>query len=175
MEVAVWQAVKKSLGRQEFVTRHPYPFLLKRQPTPSQTSIKVPENLDDFDGERPSFHTDVVDVGTVKPPAPHKLAGATVLPVVKKPTNPFPDRISVGRATNCDVVIRDNSVSKLHGHFVVTAEHTEFVDLKSANGTKINGKLVPKRTAVRCSSGDTIVFGGVAVQFLDAKALWELL
>ena len=39
-----------------------------------------------------------------------------VVAVKKNPDNPFPDRLTIGRATNCDVVIRLAFVSKVHAH-----------------------------------------------------------
>src|SRR4051812_43525910 len=70
-----------------------------------------------------------------------------VLLVRKAEGNPYPDRISVGRARNCDVSIRDPSVSKLHAHFKVRdGGGYELVDLDSQNGTCVNGRpLAPNR------------------------------
>lgn len=171
-DIAVWLERKKSLSRQTFVEQHRYPFLLKRAlPIGGKAES---EEEEDF-AERLSFHTNVVDTPTGTVPSAGKLAGGLVMPIVKKPENPFPDRVSVGRAQNCDVVIRDPSISKLHGHFrALGVSEADFTDLKSANGTKVNGKLV-QSTAVRVVSGDTMIFGSIVVQFLDAKRLWELL
>ncbi len=169
--VGEWQALKKSMARQAFTEKFPHPFLIRR------IAPEKDKDGDDF-GDRLSFHTNVVDSahgGVIPGVTPGKLLGGIVLPIVKKPSNPFPDRISVGRALNCDVVVRDGSVSKLHGHFkVLGAGEAEFSDLKSANGTKVNGKPVTTAPA-KLTSGDTIIFGGVALQFLDAKRLWEIL
>ncbi|HTU58032.1 MAG TPA: hypothetical protein VMF89_06355, partial [Polyangiales bacterium] len=49
-----------------------------------------------------------------------------ILPLRKGEGRPFPERISVGRATNCDVVIRDASISKLHGHFRDVSQELAF-------------------------------------------------
>jgi hypothetical protein len=56
-----------------------------------------------------------------------------------------PDRISLGRARNCDIVLRDPSVSKLHAHFRVKDDGKfDLVDRLSENGTEINGaRLLP--------------------------------
>src|SRR3954469_22725095 len=50
--------------------------------------------------------------------APDPSGGVNeVLPIRKAAGNPYPDRISIGRARNCDIVVRHESVSKLHAHF----------------------------------------------------------
>jgi FHA domain-containing protein len=60
-------------------------------------------------------------------------------PLKKRITSPFADRISIGRASNVDVVIRSRVVSKLHAHFVLDGEGAPTVtDLDSHNGTFIN-------------------------------------
>ena len=173
-DLVEWQAVKKSLTRDAFGRKYPHPFLIRRAPRTSEAGEGAGG---DFGGERLGFHTNVVDGGATPevPGGSVRLSGATVIPVAKKPTNPYPERISVGRALNCDVVIRDGSVSKLHGHFKpIGPGEAELVDRDSANGTKVNGTPVgddPQRVV----SGDTIIFGTIAVQFLDAKKLWDLL
>ena len=95
---------------------------------------------------------------------------------MKAPRKPFPERISVGRALNCDVVLREASVSKLHAHFQkVLPDEALITDVKSANGTRVNGKKIGAGMAVRVVSGDTIQFGGVVVVFVSPKALYDLL
>jgi hypothetical protein len=157
-----WHAQKRQLTRDAFAVRYPHPFLIR---------YGDPEQI-----EKLSFHTQVGS-SRVGLPAVNEIwtQGGMVLPVVKKPENPYPERISVGRALNCDLVIRDGTVSKLHGHFTaVGPSEAQLVDRGSANGTVLKGSPV-KGDPVRVVSGDTITFGAVNVQFVDAKRLWELL
>ncbi len=37
--------------------------------------------------------------------------------IAKSEDSPYSDRFSVGRARNCDIVLRYASISKLHAHF----------------------------------------------------------
>src|SRR5262245_27832586 len=64
------------------------------------------------------FTTQVVETGKISS-LEEKGLSWEILPVAKAAGNPYPDRISIGRARNCDVVMRDPTVSKLHAHFRV--------------------------------------------------------
>jgi hypothetical protein len=159
-----WHAQKKAMTRDAFAAKYPHPFLI-RQGDPDQM-------------ERISFQT---QVGSPKQTAAdlERVAlwagGAIVVPVTKRPENPYPDRISIGRAQNCDVVIRDATVSKLHGHFSgLKPGEALLTDRGSHNGTSVNGSPV-KTDPVKVISGDKILFGDVHTQFVDARRLWDLL
>jgi hypothetical protein len=125
-----------------------------------------------------SFHTQVHGAQHRQ----HVHAGAAsdsevlVIPLQKAPGNPFPERISVGRAPNCDIVFRDPSVSKLHGHFRdVTAESAVFTDAKSANGTRLNGAAVAAGAAIEVKPFSYLVFGRIRVQLLSSADVYDWL
>ena len=98
-----------------------------------------------------------------------------MLEIIKAPGNPYPDRISVGRARNCDVVMRDPSVSKLHAHFRVGPMKLELVDIDSQNGTRVNGRALAPHQPQVVEAGDTILFGNVTTRMVDAHMLYDLL
>lgn len=173
---AEWQKVKRETKRDAFVARYSHPFLIRRRLV--QTMGVPTEVTDDAWTERIAFETSVVDPSAVPVTVPDggRLKGARIVAVVKAPGSPFQDRISVGRAQNCDVVLRDTSVSKLHAHFrPLGPSEAELCDVKSANGTSVNGRRLVPGKPVRVTSGDTIIFGGVAVQLVDARRLYDLL
>jgi len=101
--------------------------------------------------------------------------------VAKSDRNAWKNRISVGRATNNDIVLRHVSVSKLHAHFFVRAtprpghpplEELVLTDAGSANGTRVNGASVKEGEAgVVVKPGDSIGFGEVHSDLLDAGML----
>ena len=69
----------------------------------------------------------------------------------------FIERVSVGRATNNDIVIRDDSVSKLHAWFARGEEGNIYVaDAGSRNKTLLNGVAIPLQTPEETNSGDAI-------------------
>jgi len=95
--------------------------------------------------------------------------------IIKRPGNPYPDRISVGRALNCDIVLRFPVVSKLHAHFSRSPEgRLQLYDLGSANGTWHNGRRVDVGERIVLDARDQLSFGGVHCQVVDANGLYEL-
>lgn len=84
------------------------------------------------------------------------------------------DRISVGRALNKDIVLRDASVSKLHGWFELHEQRDfSLVDAGSKNQTYVNGTAITARRPFPLSPGDAIRFGSVAALLCEAEALWS--
>jgi hypothetical protein len=86
------------------------------------------------------------------------------------------DRISVGRARNKDIVLRDASVSKFHGWFEMDEYRTfHFADAGSKNGTTINGRRLEPRQPVAVNPGDALVFGSVEGLLCAPDLLWKAL
>jgi FHA domain len=84
------------------------------------------------------------------------------------------DRVSVGRAMNSDIVLRDGSVSKMHAWFE-QREDREFsiADAGSTNHTAVNGqKLTPRKLRPLCD-GDIIELGSVTALICSAETLWS--
>jgi hypothetical protein len=94
-------------------------------------------------------------------------------PLKKRIASPFADRISIGRASNVDVVIRSRLVSKLHAHVVLDGEHGPTVtDLDSHNGTFINSaRLAPHKAGV-ISNGDVVSFGQLHCEFAGSDVVY---
>jgi pSer/pThr/pTyr-binding forkhead associated (FHA) protein len=69
---------------------------------------------------------------------------------------------SVGRATACDYVIYDPTVSSRHAELVRLDDGWLIRDLGSLNGTRVNGWLVQEQ---RLRDGDTLTFGGSVFLF----------
>jgi pSer/pThr/pTyr-binding forkhead associated (FHA) protein len=128
-----------------------------------------------YEDEQVGFATQVVDPISLKRSTFRRPQNIEVLPIIKAPSNPYPDRVSVGRARNCDIVMRDPSISKLHAHFRVGGAKLELVDIDSQNGTRVNGRALPPHQPSPVESGDTILFGSVAAKLVDANALYDLL
>ena len=157
MNLDTLTALAQSLTREQFVARTPGLFLAV---------------LSSTEGVMMGFRTEIVRVASI----PRPTAPLAVHPLVKAEGNPYPDRISVGRARNCDIVLRAPSVSKLHAHFQVRrAGDYDLVDLGSHNGSRVNGARIAPQVPEPVASGDVVQFGDVAVQLVDASGLYPLL
>ena len=97
-----------------------------------------------------------------------------VWPMLKRTGNPFPDRLSVGRATNCDLVFRLSYVSKLHAH-IYAGTSLRIVDLGSSNGTKLNGEPLRPNREAPLRPGDVLTLGALELDVLDARRLQRTL
>jgi hypothetical protein len=150
-----------AVSREQFIAQLPHRFLVLATPL--------------VDEDPGGFATRVIDPMTLKKRALRPAKNVDVIEVVKAAGNPYPDRISIGRARNCDVVLRDPSVSKLHAHFRVGVPQMELVDIDSQNGTLVNGRKLAPHQPAAVSPGDQLTFGNVVTKLVDANALYDLL
>ncbi len=72
------------------------------------------------------------------------------------------DNISVGRAAENDVTIKDDAISKRQFHIKKTNKGYNLIDLKSANGTFVNGERVK---SVILKNKDIIKIGDEIIVF----------
>ncbi|MDZ4660083.1 MAG: FHA domain-containing protein [Pseudomonadota bacterium] len=70
-----------------------------------------------------------------------------------------------GRDENCDIKIPERKSSRRH--FEIARSQTGFVltDLGSANGTKVNQKIVKSKDSIVLSAGDIIKIGSLKIKF----------
>jgi hypothetical protein len=121
--------------------------------------------------QRPAFNAARVKLTLIK-------QGCFVVPLRKRELSgkTFSERISVGRARNNDVVLRDKSVSKFHAWFEVNEDGRFFLgDARSTNTTKLNGVVLGGQDLADVYPGDEITFGTVETSLCDATTLWEAL
>ncbi len=159
MESSELSDLASKLTSDEFAARFPHLFLL------------FYETVDPVGAS--SFATQVVskDQNRKKP-----TSELRVIPLVKAPANPYSDRISVGRARNCDVVLRNPSVSKLHAHIRREPNGSwVLIDVNSHNGTSIDGVRVLPSQPVVLRIGEQVTFGGMVVRVVDAAQLYLVL
>lgn len=124
-----------------------------------------------FDSESESVSFETVALTRRDDDAPQ---GRLVFPITKNEKNPWPERISLGRARNCDVVMRHPSVSKLHAHFFVGAPKLGFSDHKSTNGCKLNKIPLEPGERVSVSCGDLLCIGTVEATLYSPAGFFQL-
>jgi hypothetical protein len=100
-----------------------------------------------------------------------------VAPLRKRPIHgkPFADRISIGRARNNDIVLRQADVSKFHA-WLECDEDGEFyvADAGGRNPTTLRGQAITRQLEP-LRSGDVLTFGSVRAVYCHAGTLWEVL
>lgn len=75
-------------------------------------------------------------------------------------------RVLFGRASDCDVVITDTSVSRNHAELIKAEGAYLIKDLKSSNGVFVNGKKVQEHYLV---SGDIFTIGNHAYRYMEIE------
>jgi hypothetical protein len=158
VETTDLRQLAQSLTRREFIEKHSHFFLVLNAHGDSQKPMT-------------SFATEVM-------PSREALLEARdliVLPIVKSANSPFQAHISLGRARNCDIVIRHPSVSKLHARFRHEAEGSLLADAGSQNGTFVDGKRLLPNEAVPVAADSRLLFGSVPARYIDAGGLYTLL
>jgi len=95
----------------------------------------------------------------------------------KRPGNPFPNMISVGRAMKNDIAIVLETVSKVHAYFLNEGnERWSLADHKSKNGTFLNNKALEPSKSTPIRDGDVIRIGlEVSATFFGPKAFYTRL
>ena len=74
--------------------------------------------------------------------------------------------VVIGRSPDCQVVLKDFGISRNHAKLVVDEEGVRILDLKSKNGTQVNGVPIVE---ARLKDGDRILLG--KFQISVAKSL----
>ena len=77
---------------------------------------------------------------------------------------------TIGRDEDCDVVIRDATVSARHAEIVVRPETTTITNLMATNGTRVNGQQIQNAELV---DGDVLRIGQINLVFKDVPAMAE--
>ncbi len=118
----------------------------------------------------PSLPMDVAELRKRLYLAPH-----FALPIKKRElgAKPFAGKISVGRARNNDVVLRNATVSKFHAWFEVEDGRVKVADARSKNHTWMGGEALRPNEAVLVEPGRAIRFGRVVALVVSPESLWK--
>lgn len=98
-----------------------------------------------------------------------------IFPLSKKPGASFPDRITIGRTTNNDVVIADTSVSRLHAYVRRDGANWVVADAGSKNGSWLRGETLEPRKERPLPSRALLRLGDVELTFYSALDLYAAL
>jgi predicted component of type VI protein secretion system len=82
-----------------------------------------------------------------------------------------PERaFSIGRSPSTDLQVDDPNVSRVHCRIQFHERRWEIQDLKSSNGTFVNGHRVERQPL---AFGDRIRLGGLEIEFVAAREDWD--
>ena len=98
-----------------------------------------------------------------------------VYPLTKKPGASFPDRITIGRTSNNDIVITDTSVSRLHAYVRRDRGTWIVADAGSKNGSFLEGEQLVPRKERPLPSKTGLRLGDVDLVFYVAADLFGVL
>ena len=145
-----------------FSKQEPGPFLLKR---PSITN------------QRPAVPTEIQFMTVAGTAGIDPFATEwRVVRVEKREGNPYQDRISIGRASNCDLVLRVPFISKVQAHILCGSDGEYALRAMSkSNPTVINGRHLDANATCPLKFGDLIAFGPMQLEFLDPARLYSVL
>ena len=93
--------------------------------------------------------------------------GTKEIPLIFKPGG---RRLNVGRASDNELMLNDQSVSKIHAALLMTTEGSLLVaDTGSSNGTYINGRRISYGESRVIEEGDVVGFGNVEVRLRKSE------
>ena len=160
---AVTEYLRKARGVTEATFQQLYPhYFLYKHPRLARDEGSCDPDID--------YATKAIDLNFDPLPAEPQ-----VVPVKKNPGNPFPDRLTIGRATNCDVVLRFAFVSKVHAHLFIQGDKLTLRDNKASNGTFQNRRKLEPGSSRSIKLGDNLGFGALDLELVDAARLYQLL
>ncbi|MEM6793742.1 MAG: FHA domain-containing protein [Acidobacteriota bacterium] len=94
--------------------------------------------------------------------------------VCKRPGNPYAHLISIGRSTSNDITVAVDSVSKVHGYFVIEEGEVLFTDHESTNGSRLNGHRLEPKTRHTVRDGDIVQLGlEVMLEFMTPATMYR--
>lgn len=152
-------------GEAEFALVYPVPALLLE--ITAEATDRVQRAVGDR--ERSFARTAAASLDEVDAAEPGDIARyvGRVVFLAKRPGNPFPEMITVGRALNNDIAFVIGSISKVHGYFRQEPGRWSFTDQRSRNGTSHGGRRLASGVAVVLQDGDRLEFGpDIACTFL---------
>ena len=146
------------LKEDDFLQRFNHPFLIQRS-----QDLDVQEN--------PGFGT--ISGNIKKLLVESDLTNCSVLFVSKSPNNNFTMMVTVGRAENNDIIIRNGKVSKFHAYFNEIGDQWAVTDGNSSNGTYVGGeKLVPNSRFTIEDGTDLSFSQDLSYRFIGNKSMY---
>ncbi len=98
-----------------------------------------------------------------------------MIPVTKNDRNVFTSMVTIGRARNNDIIIRNSKISKLHAAIVVDNGSFTIKDMGSTNGTMVNGDRLMEHQHRQLSNGDVVAFWHFQAEFHLPESIVDMI
>jgi hypothetical protein len=170
-KLAQYLASFEDLALSQFVAAYPNGFLVEKSERFLDKDVMF------------QFLTDVVEdeqvleqlrQGTVR----SAVLEARVIEIAKRKDVTEPDKITIGRSPNNDIVVYNKLVSRKHAYLQVSSEDQScfVVDAGSSNGTFLNGTQITPHKKYKLTDADEISIGPeTKVLFFASKAFHTFL
>ena len=133
------------------------------------TPWDIVDTADDYqdDPDKTEEITDELGLGFPIPPS-RGAASVYLLPKAERPLE-----VSLGREDGSGLVIAERSISRKHAtlEFRDDLNGLRVTDLKSRNGVKVRGRMMPGGGSMTVRFGDTLAFGDVIFLYLSAQQI----
>ncbi len=152
-----WETVQ-AIEPRDFAQDYPAPFLLQL------ASLEKSEMFDEAQTTGGSGPT----ISATQQGAGLRLLSwdETRVVTLAKRQDRFPDRVTIGRSANNDVVVPSPLVSKVHAMVQQVGEEWILTDLGSRNGTMASGSPVEPNVPVPLEFGGEVGFGDTRYLFV---------
>lgn len=166
LDIKTFWLGNKYLSKSAFVKAHPYAFLVDSGQAELGRPSKDFETIASGGASDKELFRQMV----------HVNLESRLFRVMKRGETGFPNKITVGRSANNDVVLEHPSISKFHAFFTLNElnYNYELTDVNSMNGTKLNGSPLTSMKKREVENGDVLTFGGeLTFLFLLARDLFS--
>ncbi|MCK6552483.1 FHA domain-containing protein [Myxococcota bacterium] len=155
-----------SLDPSEFLARYHWPMLVIPEPNPAvMAKITRPETV---------IRDDPTLMASSDPTSP-RMSGASLdalcLEVRPKPGSSA-DRITLGRSPEADVVLIDETISRIHAELAWDRERERamLTDHGGRNGTQVDGLRLPEHGRTVLVPGAVVAFGALVTRYYSPRA-----
>jgi hypothetical protein len=159
-----------ALGRDEFLSSAaPAAFVRFRAIDASESSIDQTLSMDE------SVEEEVDETMPIGKVTLGSVVHMEIYPLAKKPGASFPDRITIGRTSNNDIVVADASISRLHAYVRRDGRLWVVADGGSKNGSWLKGSPLEARRERPLETRAVLRLGDVDLTFYLASDLYAVL
>jgi hypothetical protein len=152
-----------SLDEHAFADRYCWPVLVTPEPSPDlMRKLRRPDTV----------VQDQVTLTEMDPMAPGMVgASLDALCLVIRPLDPGRTRMRIGRAPSADVVLIDESISRVHAELSwdPAVERALLMDMDTKNGTFVDQRRLDPKKETLLVPGCVVSFGSLATRYYSPR------